>query len=209
MALKDIKYKKNFRLKDDKDNYSFILKRKFNWWWLLLLLLPLMLFINSSHDVVVTVVDDQGNPIEQVGVDIEYCSHYLFKADSIPTWLLNDHNKRHEVTNEKGQAVFKGIGTSVFSYIFYCMDKAKYSFKCHDDCLSIKENPLEKSLHFTRHVNVVAQKPRTKLRMQVIDVEDGSPIADAQVVANWTDGNQKKSKSVKSDANGFVTIDDV
>lgn len=209
MALKDIKFKKKFRLKDDKDSYTFILKRKFNWWWLLLLLLPLLLFINCSHDVVVTVVDEQGNPIEQVGVDMNYTSQYLFKVDSNPQWLPNEYYSRHEVTNEKGKAVFKGVGTSVFSYIFYCLDNARYTFKCHDDCIIIKENPLDRSLHFTRHVDVVAQKPRTKLRMQVIDVEDGSPIADAEVVANWMDGKQKKSKSVKSDANGFITIDDV
>ena len=213
MALKDIKFKKKFRLKDDQDNYSFMLKRKFNCWWLLLLLLFLLLFlsmfIKCSHDVIVTVVDEQGDPVEQVGVDMKYVSSYLYNADLTPAWLPAKATSRHEVTDKNGKAVFEGVGTSVFSYIFYCMDIARYSFKCHDDCIVFKENPLEKSLHFTRHVQVVAQKRRTKLRMQVIDVEDGLPIADAQVVAQWKDGSQQKNETVKSDANGFITIDNV
>ena len=208
MATREVRFRKSFRLRDDQDEYTFQLRRRRNWWWLLLLLLPLLLFINCSHDVVVTVVDDDGNPVEQVGVDMSYCSHWLLNTDRRPSWLAKCDTVQHQVTDSLGRAVFSGVGTSVFSYLFYGTSQAKFTFG-ELECVAIKENPLLKNLHFTREVKVSAVKRRTAVRLQVVDAEDGAPIAEADVTVSWPEGKQHRTAKGKSDPNGMVTIDKV
>lgn len=205
---KDILFKKSFRVRENQDDYTFKLKRRHNWWWLLLLLLPLLLLINCSHDVVVTVITEDGQPVEGMKVDIDYSSHWLLNKEQSPMFFASSTTKKSNVTNDEGKAVFKNVETSVLGYIFYCLSNETFTF--HDTkSVTVKENPLEKNMHFTRNVTVVAQRKRTPIKLQVIDKEDQSPIAGANVTAFWSEGKNKKKASGKSDPNGIVTFNGV
>ena len=203
--LKDILFKKRFRVRKNRDEYTFKLKRRRCWWWLLLLLLPLLLFVNCSHDVTVTVTTEDGEPVKGIKVDMSYSSHWLYNGDYKPAFFADKNTTRSEVTGKNGKALFKDVKTSIFGYIFYCTSKEKFTFN-NMKCVAVKDNPLEKNFHFTRNVSVVAERKRTGLKLQVIDKEDQNPIAGAEVAAYWSEGKNKKKANGKTDPNGMVTL---
>ena len=96
---RDILFKKSFRVRENQDDYTFKLKRRHNWWWLLLLLLPLLLLINCSHDVVVTVITEDGQPVEGMKVDIDYSSHWLLNKEQSPMFFANSTISTTHVRN--------------------------------------------------------------------------------------------------------------
>lgn len=124
--------------------YDLKMKKKRSRWWLLLLLLLPLLFIQCEHDLTVTVLDERTKAtLENVEVEVEYESHFLF-LDS--HFFANDSQVRKQLTNKEGDTVFEHVRTSVFSYIFYCLQDVTATA---DHIVSAKE-----LLHFTRHITL-------------------------------------------------------
>lgn len=143
-STKNESFDKKVQFRTEQDEYVLQLKKKRSWWWLLWFLLLPLLFIQCEHDLKVTVLDERTKaPQENVEVEIEYVSHFFY-LDS--AFLVNDYQSRKQLTDKDGNAVFKSIRTSLFSYIFYCMSEVVATA---DEVVA-----ANKLLHFTRNITL-------------------------------------------------------
>lgn len=200
-----LKFNHSLKIKEDCNEYTIQMKRKRNWWWLLLLLLPLLLLIRCKHDITVTAVDDaEGYPIEELTVNANYNSRFLF--DEGEFFAKREHD-RQEVTDSAGVAVFKDVECSVYSYLFFFLDKI--AFTTEGDCYVLKDSPVESLLHFTRNVELRMIPKRADVTLHVVDKETLDDLAGAHVEAVYQIGASKDSVTGETDPSGEVTFKDV
>ena len=203
--LNDIRFKKSFRVRSNQNDYTFKLKRRRCWWWLLLLLLPLLLLINCSHDVTVTVTTEDGKPVKGMKVDMSYTSHWLYNDDYSPAFFAKKKTNRNEVTDSNGKAVFKDVKTSVLGYIFYCMSTETFTVHGTNNA-TVEDSPMEKNLHFTRHVDVVAKKKPLELVFRTVNANDKSLIPNCKLTVTGSKSGQLK---YVDNSDGTYTIKNV
>lgn len=202
---KTISYRKNFKVKEGCDEYTFqIRKRSRKWWWLLLLLL-LLLFIRCEREIEVTTVDKvSGEEIPDVEVMMSYSSHYLFKDGS---FFKTEEHRDTLVTDADGRATFDKLGCSVFSYIFYCLSRAE--FRADHGCYALDPDPESCNYHYTWHKTLEMAVRRVDAPMTVVDAETDEPLADASVIYAYEVSGEAFTDSTRSDAAGCFTLKNV
>lgn len=203
--IKTISYKEEAMFRDEQDYYSFQLvhpKRR-NWWWLLLLLLPLLLFVKCEKEITAHCVEPQGKTVvTEQPVTISYQTHFLWSDGK---FLANDTIQITEKTDSLGNAVFKDLPCSIFSYIFYCMSEASFSAK--SDCYALQDASC--NFHYDSNVELT-MKPRLEdLSIQLRDKETGDVLPDGVVVYQHIDNGKELTDSVIADANGIATLPQV
>ncbi len=205
---KDASFSKKFKYDQQQDEYVFQLKKKRSWWWLLwlllLLLLALLLLIPCHHDLTVKTVSPEGDPIPGVSVTLDYDTHMLYDFDE-QQFLYNKANHLEQETDSEGQTVFRNLKCSVFSYVFYCLSKERIT--CNKECYATTE--VEKNFHFTRKVTVEMNSEAEEVPVQVVDAETGDKLSNATVYLSYASGGGIVTDSLKTNANGRVTIDAV
>lgn len=204
--MKIINYKKGFRYKPEQTDYTFRLKkRNWKWLWLLALLPLLLLFVRCEREIeVATVAQEDGSLIPNVQVKMEYTAHYLYKDNN---FFKSEKICRTDTTDSNGKATFDHLGCSVFSYIFYCLQRS--AFEIDDDCMALTPSPESCNFHYTHHKTLNLSPKKVPVVMETLDRETGEPVADALVVYSFVKGKKEITDSVRSDAAGKLEIKDV
>lgn len=194
--MKQEKLKGKFTYDGQADTYTATVRKPYQWWWwLLLLLIFVPLFIRCERTVKVKVVDSEGNPVENVDLNLSYTAHFfLAHAEEV------DENG---TTDGKGVVEFEGLTCSVYSYIFY-----------GSETMTIEANPpmpyIEKTVtepfHTTDNVKIVLDENGVPVKVQVVDAMDGSPLSGADVVVTRRGSGLG---TFVTDLNGMATIPDV
>lgn len=198
-----VNFRKNFKFNDDRLDYTFQMKkRNWKWLWLLLLLLPLLLLIRCEREIAVTAVDkESGEEIPGVEVTVNYTSHYLYKDGIL---FCSETGQQTIKTDDEGRGMFKGLGCSVYSYIFHCLSRA--SFDAADDCHVMDPAQSKCNFHYTR-THEITLSPRTvDVSVDVVDRETNDPVADARVLYTYMLGKTAKTDSTVSDAAGKAKL---
>lgn len=201
MAQKERKVNNKFSYDANNSDYDFQLKKKPNLWWLLLLLLPLLLLIPLKKDITVyTQLDGQAEPY--VDVSMNYTARYLLWDKKFNVKMPYDTIQQ---TDSTGRTVFKGIGYSVYSFIFHFKTPIVFSTNggnCYD--------PLEKScrFHTTRKVVLDMEPKVSDVRLKVVDKELRFELPGATVECEYQ-GKKSLQKTVDTtDAAGCVVLKD-
>ena len=178
-------------------------KKKKALWWLLLLLLLLPLFVKCNKDVTVQVMDEAGRPCTEADVTLDYTSHFLY--DNKALFVNKDHSITQQ-TDSNGITVFKNLRYSVYSCVFYFLSKAEISVV--SECVQLEEN-VKPLFHFIGGEKAVVIEMQTQLidvSLKIVDDEINTPIDDATVYYEYTHNGTVFKDSLKSNANGDVTI---
>ncbi len=188
------------RYKDEYNQYTFKLHHKRNWWWLLLLLLPFLLFIKCSKDITVTCTDAEGGyPIENQEVTIDYTAHFLYNngmfLNNVPVNITQE-------TDSAGKTTFKDLPCSVFSYVFYCLQKA--TFTTGGECYA----PLDadRNFHYTWNVDLDMGPLRKDLYVRLLDRVTKDVLPDGKLVYRYIDNGKERIDSAQADAAGVVRL---
>lgn len=188
------------KYKDEFNQYTFKLRHKRNWWWLLLLLLPFLLFIKCSKDITVQCIDSEGNyPIEYQEVTMDYTAHFLYNNGR---FLSNEPLSLTQETDSTGCTTFKDLPCSVFSYIFYCLQKA--TFTTGGECYVPVDE--EHNFHYTWNVELAMKPLRKDLYVKLLDKETRDVLPDGKLVYRYIDNGMEKIDSAHADAAGVVKI---
>ncbi|MBQ2123742.1 MAG: hypothetical protein II200_07120 [Bacteroidaceae bacterium] len=195
-----IKIRHRLKYQEKYDDYTIQMKHRRNWWWLLLLLLPLLLLIQCKKDIEVTCIDGEFNiPVADQTVGLTYTSHALWANGA----LLNDTLiEQSQVTDSLGKAYFKDLPCSVYSYIFYCLQKA--TFTAESECF--EKVAEERNFHYNRSIELVMPPHREDLQVQLRDLETNDPLPDGTLIYKYTEGGEEKVDSAKADAAGVVLL---
>lgn len=188
--------KGKFQYTPEVNAYDVTVRKPFNWLWLLLLLLLLPLFIRCERDVKVEVVDEQGNPIENVEVTLSATAHYLYKDG----FFTSESVQAKGETDRRGVYTFHGLPCSVWGYIFHGGSKMTVA--------AIPPLPYEgdtkvETYHYTSKVKFVLPARPADIQVRVVDSISGDPIPGAEVVATV---NGNGVGSFNTDAQGVAVI---
>ena len=196
----EINVNTGIKYKEEYNQYTFKLRHKRNWWWLLLLLLPLLLFIKCSKDITVTCIDAEGGyPIENQDVTLDYTAHFLYNNGQ---FLNNVPVNMTQGTDSMGKTTFKDLPCSVFSYVFYCLQKANFS--TIEECYAPVD--VDKNFHYTWNVKFDMEPLRKDLYVKLLDRETRDVLPDGKLVYRYIDNGEEKIDSAKADAAGVVTL---
>lgn len=193
---KPINYNHTFKYDEAVSEYTCRVKKPFCWWWLLLLLLPLLLLIRCEKEVTVTVVNLDGEPVENADVTLKYPTHYLFAGGD---FFTEDHTTLSEETDNEGKATFSGLKCSVFSYIFH--PTSEMVIKVENDCYGSK--PVTENFHYTDNVRITLLPV---LKFQTVSHGDNQPIPFCDLVVE-IDGKTYKPDNSGATGEFEVFID--
>lgn len=193
--------KKKFTFDSNLSEYNFKLKKKANLWWLLLFLLLLVLFIPLKKDITVVTQYD-GVPEPYVDVRMDYTARYLLWNKQFLAKVPYDTVQQ---TDSTGTTVFKDVGYSVFSLLFYF--RTPVLFSTQGDCF--EDTEVACRFHTTRKVVMEIQPQLTDVRLKVIDAELGFEIPDANLKCTYSGQNVPPAVKDKTDVDGCVVIKDV
>lgn len=195
-----IRIDKKLKYKEEHNHYSLQLCHVHRPWWLLLLLLPLLLFIKCSKDITVSCVEPIGElPVENIPVTMEYQSHFLWNDGK---FFTSDSIRLTQRTDSLGKTVFKDLPCSVFSYVFYCLQKA--SFTAIDDCHAALDE--RRNFHYRWHVTLDMEPRREDLHVKLLDKETGDILPDAILIYKYVELGEEKTDSAHADAAGIATL---
>ncbi len=169
----NINYNHRFTYENNKDLYTFRMRKSHKgWWWLLLLLLLPLLLIRCQHDITVTVIDNATKkPVPDVKVEAEYTSHILLQDGK---FLNHKSHPYSEITDSEGKAVLKDVKCCLFSYIFYGGSKIHITA---DDLKSV-----DKSYHYTRNVTIELENVDCEIDIVMVIDNTGSMSATLDMV---------------------------
>ena len=203
--LKPISFDHKTGYQADANEYTFwLVHRKHNWWkWLLLGLLLLFiasLFVKCEREVTVTCVDaENGALLSGTEVTMSYTSHFLMKD-----WhfFINEPVTRTEIADENGQAVFKKLPCSIYSYIFYCLSHATYEAvnECHE-----AEDEV-RNFHYVKNVELKLLPLREDLRVLILDKETEDPIPGARLIYRYIENGEDVEDEAQADPAGVAVI---
>lgn len=185
-----------FRFTDDCDHYMIHLKDQFPWkrllWLLLLLLVLLLCFVRCERDITVHAIDNQNNSLSTVHVQLEYVEHQLYKNGQ---FFYNESHQLQGITNTDGEYAFKKMPCSIFSYVFYTLQKGI--------AVAEKNNRFKGEKHFlfhwNRNIDVVLSG---NYNIQVRSRKNDSPISEAQVKVNCIN-NEAMDTTMLTDNTGL------
>lgn len=195
-----IRIDKKLKYKEEQDRYSLQLCHVRRPWWVLLLLLPLLLFIKCSKDITVSCVEPIGKlPVENLPVKMEYQSHFLWNDGK---FFTSDTIRLIQHTDSLGKTVFKDLPCSVFSYVFYCLQKV--SFTAVDDChIALDER---RNFHYRWHITLDMEPRLEDLHVQLLDKETGDILPDGILIYKYIELGEEKTDSAHADAAGIATL---
>lgn len=195
-----IRIDKKLKYKEEQDRYSLQLCHVRRPWRVLLLLLPLLLFIKCSKDITVSCVEPIGElPVENLPVKIEYQSHFLWNDGK---FFTSDTIRLIQHTDSLGKTVFKDLPCSVFSYVFYCLQKV--SFTAVDDChVALDER---RNFHYRWHITLDMEPRLEDLHVQLLDKETGDILPDGILIYKYIELGEEKTDSAHADAAGIATL---
>lgn len=195
-----IRIDKKLKYKEEQDRYSLQLCHVRRPWWVLLLLLPLLLFIKCSKDITVSCVEPIGKlPVENLPVKMEYQSHFLWNDGK---FFTSDTIRLIQHTDSLGKTVFKDLPCSVFSYVFYCLQKV--SFTAVDDChVALDER---RNFHYRWHITLDMEPRLEDLHVQLLDKETGDILPDGILIYKYIELGEEKTDSAHADAAGIATL---
>lgn len=195
-----IRIDKKLKYKEEQDRYSLQLCHIRRPWWVLLLLLPLLLFIKCSKDITVSCVEPIGKlPVENLPVKMEYQSHFLWNDGK---FFTSDTIRLIQHTDSLGKTVFKDLPCSVFSYVFYCLQKV--SFTAVDDChVALDER---RNFHYRWHITLDMEPRLEDLHVQLLDKETGDILPDGILIYKYIELGEEKTDSAHADAAGIATL---
>lgn len=193
--IKDCK----FRYEEECDHYIIYLVDPFPWrrllWLLLLPLLLLFSFIGCERDIVAHTIDVKGNDVGGAMVQLKYTEHAIFKNHKL---FYNKSQNFQGVTDVNGYYTFKDVPCSVYSYIFYCFQKAVVN-----GGRNANFGGSSKFLfHWRKNIDVVI---RNNKQVQVISRKTNQPVAGAQVDVNFETRNQVDTTMI-TDAMGMCEL---
>lgn len=203
MASKNYLYKKRFRYKDEQSEYTYQLKKtNWKWLWLLLLIPFLLLFVKCERDIKVCTIDELSKEvIPNVNVSISYQAHYMFKNGS---FFWTESISESIKTDAAGEGVFEKLPCSVFSYIFYCLEKATYITA--DQCNNLRSNSDKSLFHYTWRKNLYMASKLEDLTITVKDKETDELLAGSVIVYSYEQSGRMYEDSVITSAAGTCTI---
>jgi hypothetical protein len=195
--------KTSFKFKDDNLEYVIKVYKRNYLWWLLLLLLPLILLIRFEKTIYVKTVDSNTNKVfPSADVKLDYVKSYLYSNSA---FFLNDTVSIIKKSNSSGIAEFKGIKTSIYSYIFNHF--TEINIQGNGACW--QTDTVNKQLHYTHSGDTVLLKFKSKLvqhpiEFQVIDTEDNQPLPESNVTIFSEINGYQYIDSGKTNTNGSV-----
>ncbi len=201
-----MKTKENFTYETQQSEYVIKMKKR-NYWWLLLfllLLLPLLLLITMKKDVHFKTVDAiNQTTLANTNVQFTYVDKqlYNFKTSS---FLTHDTLHLKGVTGDDGIVIFEAVKYTVYSKLFHGGELTTVT--ATNDCfMGDSIRPKFHKLKNKREEILELPYRTYDYQFQVIDIDDGQPIVDADVTAE--SGNGKKW-NVKTDPSGMVVLED-
>lgn len=204
-----------FKYNDDQDHYIIHLTHPFNWKLLLWLLLPIALFvlclINFTKDITVHAENQNGNNMSGAVVNLDYEEHALYKNSEF--FYMKTHHLTG-ITDDEGNYTFEDVPCSVYSYIFYCFNKATITVSSNmqpvSGVQSVNHLSIDQSLsghdgqsnipttkkfmfHWNRKVTVVVyEEPKPEivdLMFRTLDAETMSELPDCSLQIITTKSN--------------------
>lgn len=171
----------SFKFEDQYDHYIIRLKDPFPWGclWrlLLLLLLALLLFVRCNKDLSVITYDAAENPLPGVQVNLKYTEHQLYKNGEF--FYHCDHDTTG-ITGPDGRIEFPDRPCSVFSWIFYTLQKAyvegQYGSRTASGSFLFHWRFTDYPLYFTNDAQI-----------KVVRSNDYQPIPGASVILTSED----------------------
>lgn len=195
--MKNETLKGKFTYSPAQKDYTVTMKKPFCWWWLLLLLLLVPLFLRCERELKVKVVDQDGQPVENVAVAMDYKAHYLYKGG----FLTSNDIVADKVTDEKGRVLFAPLPCSVWGYMLH--NGQKMNIHALPPAGSDYE-PVDTVVKFYRTDEVVIRLRRTiELKVKVVDAVTHDPLAGAEVLVSENGDGHAPSVT---DASGVATI---
>lgn len=195
-----IQIDKKLKYKEEYNQYSLQLRHIHRPWWLLLLLLPLLLFIKCSKDITVSCIEPIGElPVENLPVTMKYQSHFLWNEGK---FLASDSIQLTQRTDSLGKTVFKDVPCSIFSYVFYCLQKA--SFTAVSDCHAVIDE--KRNFHYRWRVTLDMEPRREDLHVKLLDKETGDILPDGILIYKYVELGEEKTDSAHADAAGIATL---
>ncbi len=199
MSKKERNVKNKFRIDGNGGAYNFQLKKKPNLWWLLLLLLPLVLLIPLKKDITVyTRLEGQPEPF--VDVSMNYTARYLLWDKKFNVKMPYDTIQQ---TDSVGKTVFKGVGYSVYSYIFHFKTPVVFGAG-GDDCYDSVSRACR--FHTTRKVVLDMSPKLADVRLKVVDKELGFVLPGANVECDFIGKQGARHVTDTTDAGGCVVV---
>lgn len=174
-------------------------KRKFPW-WILLFLLPLLFLIKCNKTITVSCYEPENSiPITGQEVDMQYVPHFVYNNGK---FFPSDTLTITKITDSTGLAVFDSLPCSVFSYVFYCLQEAKFSAVsgCHAAA------GVKKNFHFTKHVDLVMEPRKEDLYIKLIDKHTGDELTDGVLYYTYVENGQTYTDSAFCDEAGIAKI---
>lgn len=185
-----------FRFMDDCDHYMIHLKDPFPWkrllWLLLLLLILLLCFVRCERDITVYTIDNQDRPVPTTRVQLKYVEHQLYKNGQ---FFYSNSQLLQGVTDVGGEYTFEKMPCSIFSYVFYVLQKGiamgekNTRFKGENRFL----------FHWVRKIDVVLSG---NYNIQVRSRKDDNPILEAQVKVDGIN-NEAMDTTMLTDSKGL------
>lgn len=195
-----IQIDKKLKYREEYSQYTLQLRHKRRYWWMLWLLLPLLLFIKCSKDITVYCIEPMGEvPVENQPVTLDYQSHFLWNEGK---FLASDSIRLTQNTDSLGKTVFKDLPCSVFSYVFYCLQKA--SFTAISDCYASVD--VKRNFHYRRRVTLDMEPRREDLHVKLLDKETEDVLPDGILIYKYVELGEEKIDSAHADAAGIVTL---
>lgn len=188
-----------FLYNGNESEYDFQLKKKPNLWWLLLLLLPLVLLIPLKKDIAVYTKLD-GNPEPYIDVNMKYTARYLLWDKKFMAKVPYDTIQQ---TDSIGSTVFKGVGYSIFSFIFHYKTPVVFSA---GEGLCFDSITMECCFHTAREVVLDMSPQIADVRLKVVDKELKFEIPGAKVECDYQGKNGLKQMVDTTEASGCVVI---
>lgn len=192
---------------DDKQSEYVIKMKKRNYWWLLLfllLLLPLLLLIVMKKDVHFKTVDAiNESTLANTNVEFVYVDKQLFNFKSKGIFT-SDTVKLKGVTGDDGIVIFEKIKYTVYSRLFHGGERTIVT--ATNDCFM--GDSIQPKFHKLKHKREELLKLPYRVydyQFQVIDIDDGQPIVDAEVTGKSGSG---KTWNAKTDPQGRVVLED-
>ena len=176
---------------------------KIKWWLWLLLLIPLLLLLllTFEQDLVVTTLDEIGQPIEGLGVSLEYDQKYVLNFKNFE--FMESVSYAHDsITNSEGQTILTNVSSSLFDHLFYNSRKASFRFSGESKCYDLEEkSPVfhklrgEVEFEFPSKINAVI----------ILDEKTMQPVSGARMKITKAG---KKMEAV-SDAQGKIESEEI
>lgn len=188
-----------FKYTADCDHYLIYLTNPRSWKWLMwLFLLPLILLlsvISCERDITVHTIDSKGQSISNVLVQLKYNEHALYKKGQ---FFYNCAQEFQGITGGDGYYTFQNTPCSVYSYIFYSLQKALATGSRN----AISGGATSFFYHWQKNVDIIISNSKL---VQVLSRSTNEPIPQARVDVNKKNADVVDSTMI-TDLNGMCLL---